>query len=107
MTKGIPVVYLDTSVFVRAIEGAESEAEPLKHFLATLREFPGAAVTRELTWAELPDVIHIVTAFMADCRYIMTPDEDARRLPATQERLYPDSSGISMVLEARCKGSAW
>lgn len=48
-----PLVYLDTNVFVRGIEGVESEAAPILKLLERLRDYPGASVTSELTLAEL------------------------------------------------------
>lgn len=53
MTRGAPLVYLDTNVFIRAFEGAATDARPLIPLFLWLRDHPGAAVTSELTWAEL------------------------------------------------------
>ena len=48
-----PLVYIDTNVFILGFEGPTSVAEPVRRFLWSLREFPGAAITSELTLAEL------------------------------------------------------
>lgn len=48
-----PLVYLDTNVFIRGIEGGENESRPVRTLLDSLRDFPGAALTSELTLAEL------------------------------------------------------
>ncbi len=48
-----PLVYLDTNVFIRGIEGDETEAAPVQRLLNRLRDFPDASMTSELTLAEL------------------------------------------------------
>jgi predicted nucleic acid-binding protein len=47
------LVYLDTNVFIRGIEGDETEAAPVQRLLNLLRDFPEASITSELTLAEL------------------------------------------------------
>jgi predicted nucleic acid-binding protein len=148
-----PLVYLDTNVFIRGVEGDAIDAAPVQELLRHLREFPHASVTSELTLAEvlapttrpdalvfkdkeplyldlivsggfislcpvsrsiliqtaqlrlshpqkLPDAIHIATAFEVDCRYFMSHDKGARRLPLGLEHLYPNESGVKRVLES-------
>ena len=46
-------IYLDTNVFIRCFESGEAEAVPLRDLFLALREQPAAAVTSELTMAEL------------------------------------------------------
>jgi predicted nucleic acid-binding protein len=48
-----PLVYLDTNVFIRGIEGDETVAAPVQRLLNRLRDFPDASITSELTLAEL------------------------------------------------------
>jgi predicted nucleic acid-binding protein len=48
-----PLVYLDTNVFIRGIEGNETEAAPVQRLLNLLRDFPEASITSEPTLAEL------------------------------------------------------
>jgi predicted nucleic acid-binding protein len=48
-----PLLYLDTNVFTRGIEGDETEAAPVQRLLNRLRDFPDASMTSELTLAEL------------------------------------------------------
>jgi predicted nucleic acid-binding protein len=47
------IVYLDTNVFIRAFEFVGAEAEPVRQLLTILEEHPRAAVTSELSLAEL------------------------------------------------------
>jgi predicted nucleic acid-binding protein len=48
----------------------------------------------------LPDAIHIATAVEAGCRFFMSPDMDARRLPESLTWVRPDPDGIATVLKA-------
>lgn len=55
------VVYLDTNVFVHAVEGTAEAAAPARDLIAFLRERPaGCAVTSEITFAEVlaPPIRH-------------------------------------------------
>ena len=47
------IVYLDTNVFIRGYEAGEAESRPVRRLLLALRAKPGAAVTSELTIAEV------------------------------------------------------
>jgi predicted nucleic acid-binding protein len=47
------VVYLDTNVFIRGFEFEGAEAQPIRELLTLLNEYPKAAVTSDLTLAEL------------------------------------------------------
>jgi predicted nucleic acid-binding protein len=49
----VAVAYLDTNVFIDAIEGEDSISSPSKALLQTARARPGAFVTSELTLAEV------------------------------------------------------
>jgi len=60
-TSAAPSVYVDANPFIYFIEGDESVAKRLKPFFDMVRSRPGAAVTSELTLAEVlakarPDV---------------------------------------------------
>ena len=46
-------IYVDSNVFIYAVEGRADIAEPLAELLELLRSRPGSAVTSELTLAEL------------------------------------------------------
>lgn len=48
-----PLVYLDTNVLIRGVEGDETIAVPVQRLLNRLRDFPDASMTSELTLAEL------------------------------------------------------
>lgn len=49
----IPLVYLDTNVFIAGFESPVSNAKPVQDLLVALRERPRSASTSELTLAEL------------------------------------------------------
>ncbi len=46
-------IYVDSNVFIYAIEGRADIAEPLEELLELFRRKPGSAVTSELTLAEI------------------------------------------------------
>ena len=46
-------VYLDTNVFIRALQGHEQEALPVRQFLKFPKAHEGAGLTSDLTLAEL------------------------------------------------------
>jgi predicted nucleic acid-binding protein len=48
-----PVLYLDSMVFIYAVEGDEDTAPPARQLMDVLRQKPGAAVTSELSLAEV------------------------------------------------------
>jgi predicted nucleic acid-binding protein len=48
-----PLAYLDTNVFIFIFEGAQDVSERVMPLLEPLRNHPGAAVTSELTLAEV------------------------------------------------------
>jgi predicted nucleic acid-binding protein len=48
-----PVAYLDTNVFLYAIEGPETISLPIKQLFVAARARPGALITSELTLAEV------------------------------------------------------
>ncbi|MCW2308751.1 type II toxin-antitoxin system VapC family toxin [Rhodobium gokarnense] len=53
MTEGVePPIYLDTNVFIYALEGAGDAAVPAQRLIEYLRENEGRGVTSELTLAE-------------------------------------------------------
>jgi len=60
-----PLIYLDTNVFVRGIEGTGIEAAPVLKLFRQLQQFPYASATSELTLAELlapttrPGALHL------------------------------------------------
>jgi predicted nucleic acid-binding protein len=49
----VTVVYIDTNVFIRAFESAAAANSPLEELFGGLKARPRAAVTSELTLAEL------------------------------------------------------
>jgi predicted nucleic acid-binding protein len=53
MSEPLPLVYLDTNFFVRALESSGSEADAAASLLCEFRNHPGSATTSELTLAEL------------------------------------------------------
>jgi predicted nucleic acid-binding protein len=55
MTESTPsVIYLDTNVFIRAVEGLDEAAAPAKTLIKTLRrQRAGIAATSEITFAEV------------------------------------------------------
>jgi predicted nucleic acid-binding protein len=78
-----PLVYLDTNVFIAAFESPAANAKPAQELLMALRDAQGAAVTSELTLAEL-----------------LAPITRQGALPATQRRrLYLDVLLLSGVVE--------
>ena len=48
-----PYLYIDANPFMYAVEGSDDIARPVKDLLEQLRAYPGAAVTSELTLAEV------------------------------------------------------
>ena len=48
----------------------------------------------------LPDALHIATALEARCRFFMSSDRDANRLPDCLRRVTPTSPDIDLVLAA-------
>jgi predicted nucleic acid-binding protein len=55
MTDGTPppIVYVDANPFIYFIDGEEAVANRLRPFFELLRQKPGAAMTSELTLAEV------------------------------------------------------
>jgi predicted nucleic acid-binding protein len=50
----VSTIYLDTNVFIRAVEGADEVASPAKRLIETLRrQQAGIAATSEITFAEV------------------------------------------------------
>jgi predicted nucleic acid-binding protein len=56
MTESSPsLIYLDTNVFIKAVEGLDEAAAPAKTLIETLRSRrAGIAATSEITFAEVP-----------------------------------------------------
>jgi predicted nucleic acid-binding protein len=46
-------IYLDTNVFIKAVEGTQAAAAPARNLIEILRQRRGLAVTSEITLAEL------------------------------------------------------
>ena len=46
-------IYIDTNVFIYAVEGASDTAAPSRRLMEALSERPGTAMTSEITLAEL------------------------------------------------------
>ena len=51
--RSLPLIYLDTNVFITAFETPLETAGPVRALIARLAAVPGAGVTSELTLAEL------------------------------------------------------
>jgi predicted nucleic acid-binding protein len=71
MTESPPsVIYLDTNVFIRAVEGLDEAAAPAKTLIKTLRDQRvGIAATSEITFAE-----------------VLAPSKQANALPLHMKR---------------------
>ena len=48
----------------------------------------------------LSDAIHMATTLNTGCRFFMSPDRDARRLPFPLEWVEPNAAGIGTVMDA-------
>jgi len=48
-----PFIYIDANPFIYAVEGNDALVRPIKDLFTVLRRIPGAAVTSELTLAEM------------------------------------------------------
>ncbi len=53
MTEAIRTVYIETNVFIYAVEGTKQYSEAPKRLIEFLRGRPGMAVTSEITFAEV------------------------------------------------------
>ncbi len=144
------IAYLDTNVFIDALEGADSIALPIKALFEAARAKPGALVTSELTLAEvlapgakgtrppdlrrryldlivwggvvdllpvsrdvifetielrphaplkLPDAIHLATAILAGCRYLVTRDQGFRNMPTGMQRMAPEPEPLAGLMK--------
>jgi predicted nucleic acid-binding protein len=58
----------------------------------------GTAELRMTTRHKLPDAIHVVTAIQSQCRFFMSNDGDAKKLPPGVTRLHPDATGVATIL---------
>jgi predicted nucleic acid-binding protein len=114
-----PRVYLDTNVFIRAFEGSDEEARPIKKLFEALRRDVNRAVTSELTLAEVlapalsgPSLVNkrhfyfnlIVLPGFIDLlpvtRSILVETADLRKFAA--EKSLPDAIHLVTALRAGC-----
>jgi predicted nucleic acid-binding protein len=58
------------------------------------------AILRQTYAQKLPNAIHVVTAIQANCRYLMSSDRDASRLPPSITHIVPDEPGIATLMKA-------
>lgn len=65
----VPLVYIDTNVFIAGFESPIHNAKPVQDLLVALRECPRSVVTSELTLAEL-----------------LAPIDSPKALPANKRR---------------------
>jgi predicted nucleic acid-binding protein len=144
------IAYLDTNVFIDALEGADSISLPIKALFEAARSKPGALVTSELTLAEvlapgrrgarppdlrrryldlivwggvvdlrpvsldviyetielrpyaplkLPDAIHLATAIMTGCRYLVTRDQGFHNVPTGMQVVSPEPPQLARIME--------
>jgi len=74
-----PLIYIDANPFIYVVEGTDALARPIKDLFTILRRLPGAAVTSELTLADVlpkaPSPMHrrtyldlMIAALMGDIR---------------------------------------
>jgi len=68
-----PLVYLDSMVFIYSMEGDEATGPPARALLNQLRQRPGAALTSELSLAE-----------------VLAPTDRRGRIPTQLKRDYLD-----------------
>jgi predicted nucleic acid-binding protein len=78
------IIYLDTNVFIKAVEGTDEAAAPAKRL----------TVAR----LKLPDAVHLVCAKRSGCRFFVSTDKDFDRLPQGMERVDPDENGLSRLI---------
>lgn len=146
------LAYLDTNVFIDALEGEESLSAPAKALFDAARAKPGALVTSELTLAEvlapsggkarpadlqrsyidliewsgfidlrpvsreviyetvklrqhvppkvkLPDAIHLATAILAGCRYLVTRDQQFPNVLTGMQVVTPEPPQLAGIME--------
>lgn len=144
------VVYLDSNVFIDAIEGVELLSSPARKMIELAGAGRRRLVTSELTLAEvlapgkrgrrsadtkrsylelivwsrtvdlkpvtrevlmettklrevarlkLIDAIHLATAILSGCRFLVSRDEDFREVPAGMERLSASDLSFSRLAE--------
>jgi predicted nucleic acid-binding protein len=111
-------VYLDTNIFIYAVEGYEPEAAFLQGLLAALEEGRFAAVTSELTLAEVllkpfglgrEDAVATYTELLTPSeRLIVPPVGRAILVEAARQRAalgmpMPDAIHVATALAAGCE----
>lgn len=58
------------------------------------------AELRNVANHRLADAIHVVSAIRSRCRYFVSGDSDAKRLPAEIKWIVPNENGVQTLLEA-------
>jgi predicted nucleic acid-binding protein len=53
---------------------------------------------RKMAQLKLPDAIHLVSAILNDCKFLVTGDADFKKLPTGMKRVKPDEDGIEGLL---------
>src|SRR4051794_5420079 len=111
-------VYLDTNIFIYAVEGYEPEAAFLRELFAALERGRFAAVTSELTLAELlvkpfelgrEDVVSAYTDLLEPSgRLAVVPVDRAVLVKAARHRatlgmLMPDAIHVATAVGAGCE----
>jgi predicted nucleic acid-binding protein len=48
---------------------------------------------------KLPDAIHLATAILAGCRYLVTRDEGFRNMPAGMQRMAPEPKQLAGIVK--------
>jgi predicted nucleic acid-binding protein len=55
---------------------------------------------RKVAPMKLVDAIHLATAIRSRCRFLVSRDSDFKRMPTGMQKVLPDASEISRLLEA-------
>ena len=54
---------------------------------------------RKLTKLKLPDAVHLVSAIRHDCKFLVSGDNDFKKLPSGMKLIKPDAKGIEGLLQ--------
>jgi predicted nucleic acid-binding protein len=55
---------------------------------------------RSVVSLKLPDAIHMATAILTKCRFLISRDRDFRRTPAWMEQVDPAANDVARVVAA-------
>ncbi|CAL8978915.1 tRNA(fMet)-specific endonuclease VapC [Rhodoplanes serenus] len=119
-TEPRPRIYIDTNIFIYAVEGEAATAPPSRALLAALRGRPGTAVSSEITLAEVlapprrPDALPVavkrrvyldmlawsgLVELVPVSRDILVSTADVR---STARLRLPDAIHLATAIHARC-----